>query len=361
MESEGVGVGGGGAALQKSKGRGVLLLFLIYLGVHVIRNWLRSGATLQLDGWCVVVRQRDSESLPRKACSCLDSLQSALPSSASSKGSSAWAACRAYCPHQLHTDFLLLPHFHIPSFVLNAAFKSIYTTFRTPLPRAMSQPAKTLHFIWWQGWADAANSIPADARQWVKEWEQLHPDFAVQRWDEALFHQVAVPRVEAAFPNVRDVLARLHAAVEKVDVARWLILYAFGGVYVDCDMRCMKGVCELYDECLRNSTIFLAKEPGGCFNNAIICSARPADPAVRSICIGLFQNILFHSRASDWPGPVVVTGPVAITSIISAYQLAPRLKVEGEGPLVFGAGAKGTSVRSANSRSDVLSGASHLL
>ncbi len=216
---------------------------------------------------------------------------------------------------------------------------------------------KTLHFIWWQGWADAPPSIPDDARRWVQEWEQSHPDFAVHRWDEAAFFQVCVPRVEAAFSDVRDMFARLRAVVEKVDLARWLILYAFGGVYLDCDMRCMKGVSELYDECLLGDTIFLAREPGGCLNNAIICCSRPGDSAVHAVCTGLFQRILIYSSTPEWPGTLVVTGPVAITSIIGANQLLTgRFTVESGGPLVFGAGSYSASVRSAELPSDVIAG-----
>jgi len=216
---------------------------------------------------------------------------------------------------------------------------------------------KTLHFIWWQGWAAAPPGIPDDARRWVQEWEQSHPAFAVHRWDEAAFFQVCVPRVEAAFPDVRDMFARLRAVVEKVDLARWLILYAFGGVYLDCDMRCMKGVSELYDECLLGDTIFLAKEPGGCLNNAIICCTRPGDSAVHAVCTGLFQRVLTYSSMSEWPGTLVVTGPVAITSIISANQLLTgRFTVESGGPLVFGAGSYSASVRSAELPSDVIAG-----
>jgi hypothetical protein len=221
----------------------------------------------------------------------------------------------------------------------------------------MTLTAKTLHFIWWQGWASAPHCAPADALQWVREWQHLHPTFEVQRWDEASFFQVAVPHLESAFPHVRDVFARLRAAVEKVDLARWLLLYAFGGVYLDCDMRCIKGVSELYDECLRDGTVFLAKEPGGCLNNAIICCTRPGDAAIHSICIGLFQRILTFSSASDWPGTLVVTGPVAITSIISSNQLiVGRFRIENGGPLVFGAGSKGANVRSAENPLEIASG-----
>jgi hypothetical protein len=221
----------------------------------------------------------------------------------------------------------------------------------------MSLPAKTLHFIWWQGWSSGPQSAPSDAVRWVQEWQLSHPAFDAQRWDEASFYQVAVPHLEAAFPHVRDIFARLRAAVEKVDLARWLILYAFGGVYLDCDMRCMTGVAALYDECLRDNTIFLAKEPGGCLNNAIICCARPGDAAVHAICIGLFQRILMFSSASDWPGTLVVTGPVAITSIINSNQIiVGRFRIENGGPLVFGAGSKSTYVRSAETPSDVAAG-----
>jgi hypothetical protein len=223
---------------------------------------------------------------------------------------------------------------------------------------ATTQTTKTLHFIWWQGWASAPHSVPADALQWVMEWQLLHPTFEVQRWDEASFFQVAVPHLEATFPQVRDVFARLRVPVEKVDLARWLILYAFGGIYIDCDMRCIRGVSQLHDECLRDDAIFLAKEPGGRLNNAIICCARPCDAAVHAVCIGLFQRILMFSSACDWPGTVVVTGPVAITSIISSNQLiVGRFRIENGGPLVFGAGSKGSSVRSAETPSDIAAGA----
>ena len=219
----------------------------------------------------------------------------------------------------------------------------------------MSSIEKTLHFIWWQGWSDTPESIPADARQWVQEWEILHPSFAVRRWDEASFYAIVVPLVETAFPNVREVLTRLHAVVEKVDLARWLVLFAFGGVYLDCDMRCMKGVSQLYDDCFRDGTLFLAKEPGGCLNNAIICSTRPRDSAVEAVCAGLFRRILIFSDAFEWPGTLVATGPVALSSIISSDQVwAGRFFVEEGGPLVFGAGLMGKTLHSDECPSDVI-------
>ena len=99
---------------------------------------------------------------------------------------------------------------------------------------------KTLHRIWVGG------PIPEHYREYGRRWEELHPGWSFRLWTDEDFtdgwleNQDLFDRAEEYVP--RDAVGQFRS-----DVARYEILYRFGGVYADCDVEPLKNFNDLLD------------------------------------------------------------------------------------------------------------------
>jgi mannosyltransferase OCH1-like enzyme len=89
---------------------------------------------------------------------------------------------------------------------------------------------KVIHFIWMQGLA----AMPDEQRSAFATWAPKHPQWEIKLWDLK-----SLPALQNAW-----VLKSTDATVQS-DVARFEIVYQFGGVYLDCDMVCQKPIDSL--------------------------------------------------------------------------------------------------------------------
>jgi mannosyltransferase OCH1-like enzyme len=87
---------------------------------------------------------------------------------------------------------------------------------------------KILHFIW-LGSKKRPDKI-------IQTWIDYHPGWTVKIWDDTSIKTLKIKHLKlfALFPSKRY--------NQKSDLLRLEILYAFGGVYVDCDIICVNPV-----------------------------------------------------------------------------------------------------------------------
>ncbi len=71
------------------------------------------------------------------------------------------------------------------------------------------------------------------------------------------------------YPNYWDIYNNCHILVQKLDVARYLILYHYGGCYMDMDMEILK---DFYDLLENNDEIVLSDTSCYFYNNGILFS-----------------------------------------------------------------------------------------
>lgn len=97
---------------------------------------------------------------------------------------------------------------------------------------------KIIHRIWF----DFGNgeNIPKSSEFHVEKCHRMHKDWKVMWWNEKDAHHF----VETYFPQYIDIYDRLHHPVQRVDVLRYMILYIYGGMYLDIDITCLKSVDE---------------------------------------------------------------------------------------------------------------------
>lgn len=97
---------------------------------------------------------------------------------------------------------------------------------------------KIIHQIW------IGSPLPEDYLPLIKTWQELHPDWEYILWDDVMIEGLDLV-------NKAQYDASTNYG-QKADIARYEILYRFGGVYVDIDFECLQPfdifhhVCDYY-------------------------------------------------------------------------------------------------------------------
>lgn len=103
----------------------------------------------------------------------------------------------------------------------------------------MSIP-KIIHQIWFQG----EDFIPEHLISYQKSWKEKNKDYQYMFWDENsikdLIKQVNVNWITETYNN-------FPLMIQKIDFAKYIILYYIGGIYIDMDMKCLKSIDNLIE------------------------------------------------------------------------------------------------------------------
>jgi hypothetical protein len=166
---------------------------------------------------------------------------------------------------------------------------------------------KLLH----QTWRDA--DIPARWRPLQATWVQHHPTWTWRLWTDAELRAL----VAADVPWLLPLYDAYPDPIQRVDVARVVILRRFGGLYVDLDYECLRP----HDALLEGHELVLGHEPAvhahqqqvpGLLCNAWMASA-PRHP---------FWDLVLARFVRDarLPGALASTGPILLTRCARAWR-----------------------------------------
>lgn len=95
----------------------------------------------------------------------------------------------------------------------------------------MNEIPKIIHFCWFGG-----SPLPKSAKKFIKSWKKHFSDYEIKRWDESNFDINMMPYTKEAYERKK------YAFLS--DVARFWILYNYGGIYFDTDV---KVICSFND------------------------------------------------------------------------------------------------------------------
>lgn len=132
----------------------------------------------------------------------------------------------------------------------------------------MSIPHIT-HQIWIQGW----DVIPDKFKVNTESLKKHNPEFTHMTWDEKSLREECAKISD----KVRDKFDSLKYIVQKADLGRYVILYNYGGVYVDTDMFSLKPISTTPNFENKDFIISYAPYPSnklGFINNGIIMSKK---------------------------------------------------------------------------------------
>lgn len=94
-------------------------------------------------------------------------------------------------------------------------------------------------FFYWTG-----SNVPEDIQQNVKNYKIINPTFDVKIITNDNFLNEAV----VDFPNLVKLFNQISIPTCKSDIARLLVLYYYGGIYIDCNTGPVKSFDNFYNE-----------------------------------------------------------------------------------------------------------------
>ena len=93
---------------------------------------------------------------------------------------------------------------------------------------------KKIHYCWFGN-----NPMPKSLKKCLKSWEKQCPDYDIIKWDESNFDINCNQFIRDAYDS------KAWAFVS--DVARLMIIYHYGGIYLDTDVELLKPLDSLLD------------------------------------------------------------------------------------------------------------------
>ena len=156
---------------------------------------------------------------------------------------------------------------------------------------------KMIHFVW------VGSPVPLPYKKFIASWKRLHPDWIVKVWTDQAVAFLGL-RNQYAYDSARNF-------GEKADIARYEILYRYGGVYVDIDFECVKPFDNLHKSCEVYAGINGDNE---CLLNGLI-GIRAGHPIMKA-CI---ENIKAGPGDHDEMRIMKETGPYFFTKMFVEY------------------------------------------
>ena len=122
-----------------------------------------------------------------------------------------------------------------------------------------------IHQIWFQG---IKNIIQPYKNCFIKTIKVLENT----SWDHYFWDQNRIESfIKNEYPNYWDIYNKCNILVQKLDVARYLILYHYGGCYMDMDMELLKDFNDLLDD---NDEMVISALKQSIYNNGILFSSK---------------------------------------------------------------------------------------
>jgi mannosyltransferase OCH1-like enzyme len=92
---------------------------------------------------------------------------------------------------------------------------------------------KLLHFIW-----VGKSQMPTESISFIEKWKVMYPDYTIKIWDDAamLEHDIIPPEYIQYVEDIR------FSPAFKADIARYIIINKYGGIYIDIDFEPLKRI-----------------------------------------------------------------------------------------------------------------------
>jgi len=93
---------------------------------------------------------------------------------------------------------------------------------------------KTIHQIWFQG----EDQIPPNLLEYHESWKTLNPDYKILVWDQPKIEKL----INQQEPWIKETYFFYEKMIQKIDFAKYVILYTYGGIYMDMDIKCLQSL-----------------------------------------------------------------------------------------------------------------------
>lgn len=188
---------------------------------------------------------------------------------------------------------------------------------------------KIIHQIWLQG----KQNMPDKYNEKIDLITSKHSDYKYIMWDE-----ISILELINTNPNwVKTYYSFLYLH-QKVDYARYVILYICGGIYIDVDVKVIKSFDEILEKNKQYESVFSYTSANmaysvaqcshsQCLNNGIIISKPKSE--ILEILINHIDNNPHCNKLTPKVMCILhTTGPAIFTAIISKYYENNKDKIK---------------------------------
>lgn len=167
----------------------------------------------------------------------------------------------------------------------------------------MSIP-KVRHVMWGQGRAE----MPDQIRQWVDSFDQHHPDWTTEFWDDDRIRDHGLGDLQEVYDRADEWTVPDSVWQLRCDIARYVIVHQLGGMWTDADYQWYGPI----DPHLAGASFVACWETDNLWLANGLIAATPGHPALRAVLAGLPANLRRHSgRRANW-----LAGPKYWTRIV---------------------------------------------
>jgi mannosyltransferase OCH1-like enzyme len=155
-------------------------------------------------------------------------------------------------------------------------------------------------------------TAPDDKSKWPavwykcqESWKRNYPDYEYRMWSDADLDNL----IKEKFPEYLHLYMSYPRNIHKIDVARYFILYEYGGIYADMDFECIRPFMDRIDDSKVNvAESQHLEETGEELQNALMIS-----PEKHPFWLEVFKDLPEHTDDDTRGlGPVWTTGPYVI-------------------------------------------------
>ena len=174
---------------------------------------------------------------------------------------------------------------------------------------------KIVHQIWFDFSKDGSGGkLPDKYAGDQSMCRQVNSDWDFMLWDE----EKCLNLMQTRYPEYVEMYTNYELPIQRVDCAKYFILHAFGGVYMDVDIKCRKPLE------FTNDGVYLVKVNSICkYNNAFIASSR-GDP-FWLLVFDILKERSIYTRNSiknlsfNWLTIFNTTGPFILDTAVKKY------------------------------------------
>lgn len=166
------------------------------------------------------------------------------------------------------------------------------------------------------------STLPPVWKETPKSWMRNHESWSYMFWDDTDCRKL----VSKYFPNFLSVFDAYQYPIQRADAVRYMMMYVYGGIYVDMDIACKKPVDSLF---YKISDIYLLRTP----NTGIITNCFMASKPGCNFWLHVIQMMIERARnpSTLWVTRHVeimnTTGPAMLQSAYDDYISTGNSKV----------------------------------
>lgn len=194
---------------------------------------------------------------------------------------------------------------------------------------------KIIHQMWLDKNRDNNETYPEKYKRlhYPESWKEKHPDWTFMFWNTQKVNELISKTPELAFcePIFRN---RNLPIIERCDLARYLVMYVYGGVYVDLDFQCLQSLESPPLNVTQQSKVILCFEPHEHVKKGILLSLTFQDsglseyisnsilmsPPKHRFWLAFLDSIKKHyNRRPAFVTPLHNTGPIKLASFVFSY------------------------------------------